>query len=399
MLLVGLVTFSLLSSILSVSGMSLFQNALAKTNVVEPDGNATRDDAKGRNVSGGVGAQNVERSGRNQLVDGTLYKDSYSTVKANSGESFTVYPDKHLYKPGQNVTLNGSIWTNLLAELHDHANLVIMELKDNRLVEVARAEARIGQNGEYSAAFMLPMDVKPGAYSVQATIHVDSGLLEMLEPSVRAKLQTSVRFVIVNPQAFAIKFEDKEFRVDIATNSTSVKEFSFLEQQNKVSFKVEGERGTKGVVQVTVPVELLGEEVHVSIDGHLLPADSNDVIITSDNANEMTLEINYHHSERTIQLHGKPIVPPSPELSTAVSVTLGSVVALVAVVSILLLIRYLGRQRQRGMTNRGGKHQFGFPSFPFGQNPKGDFCCISCGTRHDLSACPNCGSKLKKVTF
>jgi hypothetical protein len=397
---VGFVTFSLLSSSLFASKISIFQNAFAKSNDTEYHGNATKDDVNGKNSSDKVVAQKKEEDSRNKFdSDRKLYKPTHPKIKPDSKESFTVFTEKHLYKLGENVTLAGSVWTSLLSELGDQANHIMIKVKDNKRVVVVSEEAEIDNNGEYFATFILPSNANLGAYTVQAAIQIDAKLLQTLEPSVRAKLYTSAKFVVVKPVEFIAKVEDKEYSVLIASNSTTVKEFAFVEEQSMISFKVKGDIGTRGVTQVTLPKDLLGEEVLVSIDGLVIPEDSNDVIVTSDTPNEMTLEISYHHSEHTIQLHGRIIVPPSPESSTVMPATFGSWVAIIAIVGIFLSIKYLGSKRNMGKMVPNAKRLFGYPSSSSDQKKKIDFLCLTCGTKHDLGECPKCGSKSKKAEF
>jgi rubrerythrin len=392
MYLFGLLTFSLLSSTLLSSKLSVIQNAYAKTNESESKGNPSKGDDIGMNSPDKVKEKKDGGNGNHFDDDRKLYKPTYSKIKADSREPFTVYPDKHLYQSGENVTLAGSVWVNLLSELDDQANLVSMEVKNNKRIVVASGEAEIDENGDYSTTIILPGDALPGAYTVQATILIDAELLKTQEPSVRAKLYTSVKFVVVNPVAFSARIEDKEFNVVIATNSTSLKEFAFAEEERILSFKVRGDIGTKGVVQVTLPKELLGEEVVVSIDGRAIE-DTNAVIMTSDNANEMTIEINYQHSEHTIQLHGKRVVSQSPESFSTGDIALSCAVAVSVIFGIFLTLRYLGRSKQIG------KGALELPSSSLGQKRMVQFCCSSCGTTHNLEACPSCGSKIKKAKF
>lgn len=359
MYLVGFVTFSLLSSTLLASKISIFQNAFAKSDEGESHGNGTKEDDDGMNSSDKVGAQKEKGDGRNQFdADRKLYKPTYSKIKADSKDSFTVYTEKHLYKLGENVTLGGSVWTSLLSEFEDQANNIMIKIKDNDRDVVASGEVEIDKNGEFSATFNLPRNADLGAYTVQAAIQIDGRLLEKLEPSIRAKVYTSAKFVVVKPVEFTAKVEDKEFNIAIASNSTSVKEFAFVEEQRMISFKVKGDIGTKGVAQITLPKDLLGEEVFVSIDGLVIAKDSDDVIITSSTPNEMTLEISYHHSEHTIQLHGRMIIPPSQETPSVMPATFDTLVALIAIVGIFLSVRYLGSKRKAGKMAPNAKRLF-----------------------------------------
>lgn len=400
MCVVGFVTFSLLSSSLFASKISLLQSAFAKSNEPEYHGNATKGDVNGKNSSDKVAAQKEEGNSRDKFdSDRKLYKPTYSKIKADSRESFTVFTEKHLYKRGENVTLAGSVWTSLLSELDGQANHIMIKVKDNKRVVVASLEAEIDKNSEYSASFMLPGNADLGAYTVLAAIQIDAKLLDTLEPSVKAKLYTSAKFVVVKPVEFTARVEDKEYNVLVASNSTSVKEFAFLEEQSIITFKVKGDIGTRGVAQVTLPKDLLGEEVLVSIDGLVIPEDSNDVIVTSDTPDEMTLEISYHHSEHTIQLHGRIIAPPSPESPAVMPATFGSLVAIIAIVGIFLSVKYLGNKRKMGKMLPSAKRLIGNPSSSSDQKKKIDFLCMTCGTKHDLGECPKCGSKSKKAEF
>jgi hypothetical protein len=259
----------------------------------------------------------------------TMYKPEYPQAKADSRNSFTVQTNKHLYKPGEEVTVEGSVWSNLLTQLGVNANMATIEVTDNKGTGVADEEAEINDNGDYSTTFTLPEDAELGVYTIDAKINIDANILDTLQASVIAKLETSAKFEVVSPNAFAVKAEGKQFDVEIASNSSSVTEFAFAQAEKKVSFKVEGESGTKGVAQVTLPKELLSGQLTVSIDGRAIAEDSNDVIVTSETASEMTLEINYPHSEHTIEITGTNVVPEFPVSMLVMAVALGSIVAIV----------------------------------------------------------------------
>ena len=48
------------------------------------------------------------------------------------------------------------------------------------------------------------------------------------------------------------------------------------------------------------------------------------------------------------------------------------------------------------MGGRGGAGMFGSMSSMFGDNSL-KYYCMSCGTKHRETACPKCGSKMKRV--
>lgn len=361
--LVGFVTFSLLQSTLYSQGTSGYQNAFAEHN--EPD----------------------------------------------FTDSLTVNPNKHHYRPGENVTITGSVWIRLLAELDDNENLVAIVVRDNKRVIVASEEARISDSGEYSTIFPLPRDARLGAYTVDATIQFTADSSDRPKDSDTANLHGSVKFVVVDPSSYSVEVDGKESNIFIASNST-VTDFSYSKEQNIVSFTVKGETGTRGVTWITLPKELLGEDIIVSIDGRDIPEDSHDVIVTSDSKNEITVEINYLHSEHTIQLRGRPAVPTSPDSAlqpgntilespdAPLVTTTGSffVVAIVTAVALFLSINYLVRQKQMKKGGQNTWRRLGFTTSS-GREKVVEFYCMSCGVEHELNECPSCGSKLKKARF
>jgi uncharacterized protein YfaS (alpha-2-macroglobulin family) len=234
----------------------------------------------------------------------TMYKPEYPQASADSKSSVVLQTDKRLYKPGEKVTIDGSVWANLLTQLGEEVSGITIQVSDNRGSVVANETAEISDDGEYSTSFTLADDARLGSYTINTNIDVEANLLAQLEASLAAKIKASSRFEVVSPMGFAINAEGKEFDVDIASNSSSVTEFAFEQAEKKVSFKVEGETGTKGVAQVTLPKELLAGQLMVTIDGRAVAEESNDVIVTSDTATEMTIEINYPHSEHTIEITG-----------------------------------------------------------------------------------------------
>lgn len=98
--------------------------------------------------------------------------------------------------------------------------------------------------------------------------------------------------------------------------------------QKKVSFTVEGETGTKGVTQITIPKAVLSGQLTVFVDGTRLESDSDDVIVTSDTESETTLEISYHHSTHTIDVVGTQAVPEFPVSMLVMAIAVGLMVLL-----------------------------------------------------------------------
>lgn len=263
----------------------------------------------------------------------TMYKPEYPKATADARTSMVLQTDQRLYKPGEQVTIEGSIWSNLLTQLGEEVDVITIEVADNRGTVVANEEVQIENTGEYSMTFTLPNDARLGAYTINTNIDVDANVLATLDASLMAKIKASSRFVVVSPMAFAVNAEGKQFDVSVASNSSRVDDFAFAQAEKKVSFVVEGETGTRGVAQVTLPKELLSGQLIVAIDGRVIAEDSNDVIVTSDTNSEMTLEINYPHSEHTIEITGTNVVPEFPVSMLVMAGAIGSIVAVLAIKS------------------------------------------------------------------
>ena len=145
----------------------------------------------------------------------------------------------------------------------------------------------------------MTADAKNGAYTINAKIDVSADELGSLTLKSQASLQSSTKFVVVSPNAFAVKAEGKDFDIQLASNS-DVSNLQFDEQAKKISFTVSGQTGTKGITDVTIPKSLLSGSMNVMIDGQVMS--QADVIKTADTQDETTLEINYHHSTHTIDI-------------------------------------------------------------------------------------------------
>jgi Sec-independent protein secretion pathway component TatC len=84
-------------------------------------------------------------------------------------------------------------------------------------------------------------------------------------------------------------------------------------------------------------------------------------------------------------------------IALAVTLLLDFPISLLVVLAIILPLSLYRRKRYFKRFGRG-EGSFFHPGSMFGS--KGiDYYCISCGTKHRQSACPNCGSKMKKAGF
>ena len=88
-------------------------------------------------------------------------------------------------------------------------------------------------------------------------------------------------------------------------------------------------------------------------------------------------------------------------ISIAISLTLALILPfpydIIAIIGVFLGINYFIRQRQMRKMGLSTWSFFGSPSGLGKQSI--DYYCMNCGTKHNQTACPNCGSKLKKAGF
>ena len=251
------------------------------------------------------------------------FKSSYEKIYADSDNSFTIQTSRHLYKPGDQVEIDGTIWSGLMANV-GNISTVSIEVQDNGGNVVYNGTSQVNSGGQYSATFQLPSDAKNGAYDVNVKANVSADILSTVSAKIQASLSQDGKFVVVSPNAWAVKAEGKDFGVNIATNSSSVNNFNFDEQHKKLSFTVQGETGTKGVLDIDIPKPLLSGNMTVMMDGQVM---SQSDIIETDAQDHTTLEINYHHSTHQIDIIGTNAVPEFP---LAIPVFLASIVSLIA---------------------------------------------------------------------
>ena len=260
------------------------------------------------------------------------YKNTYEKISANSDDEFTVQSQKHLYKPGDNVTIQGSLWSDLMTSL-GNVNTISIHVKDNDGNVVYDGKEQMDASGDYAIQFQLPSDAKKGAYTVDVNADVSADVLGSLALKTKAALDSSTKFVVVSPNSMSVKAEGHDFDVQVASNSTSVSNLNFDEQNKKLSFTVQGDTGTKGVTEITIPKSLLSGDLTVMIDGQAMA--QSDVVETASTDTETTLELNYHHSTHQIDIVGTNAVPE-----------FGTVASLVLVASVLPVVVLSSRVRR-----------------------------------------------------
>ncbi|MDX1596235.1 MAG: PEFG-CTERM sorting domain-containing protein [Nitrosopumilaceae archaeon] len=255
----------------------------------------------------------------------------YPMPAVSASNSFSLQTNQHLYKPGDMITVQGSIWTDLMASLSG-SDTVTVKLLDKQRNVVYETESKIASDGKYSAEFMMPSDAAKGSYTVTTSVNTDADLSGIVGLKGKANLGASTKVAVVPPQVFKVNVENHgDFDVKVATNST-VKDVKFNGDQKKVSVTVEGQSGTKGVSHISIPKSMVSGDFMVMIDGKAVANDK--VIVTQHTEAETEVEVNYNHSVHTIDVVGTQAVPE-----------FGTVAVLILTVAILSIVAISARSK------------------------------------------------------
>jgi parallel beta-helix repeat protein len=102
-------------------------------------------------------------------------------------------------------------------------------------------------------------------------------------------------------------WEEEKYNVNVVSNST-VSEFSFDPEGAQIRFNVEGENGTSGFCNVTIPKELLNAEYSwtVRVDGASVTPTVNQ------DATSTYFYFTYNHSAKTVEIIGTDAIPEFP---------------------------------------------------------------------------------------
>lgn len=260
----------------------------------------------------------------------TIYSSSYPRIEADSNNSFTVQSQYHIYRPGDTVRIDGSMSSEMRSETQSDS--ISINVTDARGQVVASQQTTVDSNGRYSATITLPASAQEGEYMAASKIEVSASVLGLLSADIVAKLESSTQFVVASSTSFDVEAStDDRFEVEITSNS-NVSNVQLSEESKRLSFTVEGQTGTKGVTEVTIPKAMLSGEMTVLIDGRLVTAESNDVIVKSETSTDVTFEINYTHSEHDIEVTGTNVVPEFLLAAVVMAVAVACMIGVVAAV-------------------------------------------------------------------
>lgn len=304
-----IIMMSVLFSICLSVFMSYTNSALALEVGAEIKAKSTNSENKTSSENEASMDAESDVSMKDESKNKSMMKSSYQTISLDSKNSFVINTKQHLYNPGDEVQVHGSIWSNLISQIGG-VDSVKIQIVDNKGAIMYDDSVNVNSDGTYSTSFVLPADSQNGAYTIKSNIDVSADVLGTLTIDAQSNLQTSSKFVVANGKAFGVNADGKMFDVNIASNS-NISNFEFEQDQKKVTFTVDGESGTQGVTKITIPKAMLSGEMSVRIDGKVMSSD--DVIMSSETEAETTLEINYHHSIHTIDIIGTNVVPEFPQ--------------------------------------------------------------------------------------
>jgi hypothetical protein len=254
-----------------------------------------------------------------------MYNSSYPQQASSEG-SLEVQSQYRIYKPGDTVRIEGTVSQQMREETESGSVAIKVTDAQGRLV--ADQQAAVDSDGRYSATVALPGNAEEGQYGVDSKIEVSASVLGLLSADVVANLESSAQFMVASSSSFEVESQEGEqFQVEIASNS-EVSDVRLDQEAKKVSFTVEGEDGTSGVAEITIPKAMLSGEMMVLIDGQAF--EPGDAIVKSDAGADVTFEINYHHSEHTIDVTGTNVVPEFPLSALIMTAAVASVVGLMA---------------------------------------------------------------------
>ena len=85
-------------------------------------------------------------------------------------------------------------------------------------------------------------------------------------------------------------------------------------------------------------------------------------------------------------------------IAVAISFIIPFPYSFIAIIGILLFVSYYVRRRQFGRIGLSGSSSiFGGSGYRSSNDSSLNYYCMNCERKHNQSACPKCGSKMKRV--
>jgi len=255
---------------------------------------------------------------------------SYPSTNATIVTPVSVKVENHLYHPGDSIEVTGSVLIELVNQV-EALEIIKVEVSDGQGNVVLREDASIDQeDGTFVTSASLLDSAQGGTYTAVARLEIEGDALGIVRAITSAALQSSVQFAVAEPVEHNITAENQTFAVLIASNS-GVSGVELKQEEKKLAFYVEGETGTSGVTEISIPKELLSGEMNVFIDQNLVAKD--DVLLKSSTEAATTFEINYGHSIRRVEVTGTNVVPEFPVSVVIAAASISMVIAVLAILA------------------------------------------------------------------
>lgn len=260
--------------------------------------------------------------GQSATMDSS-HNTSYEIPEPDVVRPVTLEVENHVYHPGDDVKVNGLVWSELVDRI-DALDIIVVELKDGQDNIVARENSTIASGGEYSTSLSLLDSAGAGTYTAQAHVELEADALGLVEAITSASLQSSKEFAVAVPTEYPLTVENQEFIVEIASNS-GINSVQLNQVDKKLTFFAEGNDRTAGFTEVRIPKELLNSNLTVFIDQNLATEES--ILLKEDTTTDTVLEINYTHSIHRIEVAGANVVPEFPVAIAIMATTLGAMIS------------------------------------------------------------------------
>jgi hypothetical protein len=141
------------------------------------------------------------------------------------------------------------------------------------------------------------------------TVYWDRTTGLLVEASDVKLVDTNIWQVDSQLFTFLVSVGEKTYEVSAKSNS-SVSDLSFIEALKELRFIVNGESGTTGFCNITIPADLIWGELSIYKDDYVITKDVD--YTQSNNGTHHFLQITYNHSTHVIEIRGTEAIPEFP---------------------------------------------------------------------------------------
>ncbi|HJS83438.1 MAG TPA: hypothetical protein VJ742_11465, partial [Nitrososphaera sp.] len=189
----------------------------------------------------------------------TAYSANYRLASPDVTRPMTVDAENHLYHPGDRVIVRGLVWSEVVGRV-ESLNVIKLEVKNGGGDVVAMSDAELNrETGGYTASLKLPDNAPGGTYTLESRIELEADVLGIVEAITSATLQSSVKIAVAEAQTQDVTVDNQTFSITVASNS-ALDGFEFKQHDKTVSIFAEGDTGTTGVLEISIPKAMLSGE-------------------------------------------------------------------------------------------------------------------------------------------